>query len=108
MKDYLYQKDLYRPLMGKAKGKKKKESDEDWEILDRRVLGKIRLSLAKTVAHNILKEKTTVGLMEALTKMYEQPSAANKVHLVKTLFNFKMAEGRPFTMYLSEFNTNID
>ena len=66
------------------------------------------MSLAKSVAHNILKEKTTVGLMEALAKMYEQPSAANKVHLVKTLFNLKMAEGRSFTMHLSEFNTIVD
>ena len=91
MEDYLYQKNLYRPLMGNDKGQKKEESDDDWEILDRKALGQIRLSLAKSVAHNILKEKTTVGLMEALAKMYEQPSATNKVHLVKTLFNLKMA-----------------
>ena len=108
MEDYLYQKDLYRPLMGKEKGKKKEESDGDWEVLDRKALGQIRLSLAKSVAHNILKEKMTVGLMKALAKMYEQPSAANKVHLVKTLFSLKMAEGRSFTMHLSEFNTIVD
>ncbi|OAE21914.1 hypothetical protein AXG93_3988s1200 [Marchantia polymorpha subsp. ruderalis] len=45
IEDYLYQKDLYRPLL---------------------------------VTHNILKEKTTVGLMQALKEMYEQPSITNK------------------------------
>ena len=39
MEDYLYQKDLYRPLMGKEKGQKEEESDGDWEVLDRKALG---------------------------------------------------------------------
>ena len=34
IEDYLYQKDLYRPLMSKEKGKRKDETEEDWEILD--------------------------------------------------------------------------
>ena len=41
MEDYLLQKDLYHPLIGKEKGKKKEESDEDCEILDRKALGHI-------------------------------------------------------------------
>ncbi|XP_020262775.1 uncharacterized protein LOC109838767 [Asparagus officinalis] len=65
--------------MGKEKGQKKEELNSDWEILDRNALEQIWLSLAKSVAHNILKEKMTVGLIEALTKMYEQPSVANKL-----------------------------
>ncbi|BBN11810.1 hypothetical protein Mp_5g14960 [Marchantia polymorpha subsp. ruderalis] len=65
IEDYLYQKDLYRPLL----------------VLDRKALGVIRLSLSKSVTHNILKEKTTVGLMQALKEMYEQPSITNKGHM---------------------------
>ncbi|ONK73554.1 uncharacterized protein A4U43_C04F32830 [Asparagus officinalis] len=38
--------------------------------------------------------------MEVLGKMYEQPSAAKKVHLVKILFNLML--------HLSEFNTIVD
>lgn len=90
IEDYLYQKDLYRPLLGKEKGKKTWEYNEDWEVLDRKALGVIRLSLSKSVTHNILKEKTTVGLMQALKEMYEQPSITNKVHLMKKLFNLSM------------------
>jgi hypothetical protein len=72
MEDYLYQKDLFLPLSGVAK-KPTAMKDEEWEILDRKALGTIRLSLAASVAFNISKEKTTKGLMDALAKLYENP-----------------------------------
>jgi hypothetical protein len=74
MEDYLYQKDLFLPLSGVAK-KPVAMKDEEWEILDRKALGTIRLSLAASVDFNISKEKTTKGLMDALAKLYEKPSA---------------------------------
>ena len=77
MEDYLYQKDLFLPLSGVAK-KPAAMKDEEWEILDRKALGTIRLSLAASMAFNISKEKTTKDLMDALAKLYEKPSASNK------------------------------
>ena len=65
---------------------------EEWALLDRQVLGVIRLTLSRSVAHNVVNEKTTTNLMEALSGMYERPSANNKVHLMKKLFNLKMVE----------------
>ena len=65
----------------------------------------IRLKLSRSVAHNKTKEKTTIELMAALSRMYKKPSANNKVHLMKKLFNLKMAEGMPITQHLNEFNT---
>jgi hypothetical protein len=44
MEDYLYQKDLFLPLGGIAK-KLTTMKDEEWEVLDRKALGTIRLSL---------------------------------------------------------------
>jgi hypothetical protein len=78
--------------------------DEEWEILDRKALGTIRLSLVASVAFNILKEKTTKGLMDALAKLYEKLSALNKVFLMKRLFNMKMSEGGSVADHLNEFN----
>ena len=52
-----------------------------------------------------MKEKTTADLMKALSSMYEKPSANNKVHLMKKLFNLKMVEGTPMAQHLNEFNT---
>jgi hypothetical protein len=54
MEDYLYQKDLFLPLSGVAK-KPTAMKDEKWEILDRKALGTIRLSLTASMAFNILK-----------------------------------------------------
>ena len=79
--------------------------DEEWEVLDRKELGTIQLFLASSMAFNILKEKTTVGVMSALSKLYEKPSASNKVFLLKCLFNMKMSEGGSVADHLNEFNT---
>jgi hypothetical protein len=79
--------------------------DEEWEVLDRKALGMIRLSLAASVAFNISKEKTTKELMDALDKLYEKPSTSNKVFLMKRLFNMKMSEGGSVADHLNEFNT---
>jgi len=104
MEDYLYQKDLYLPLGGKAKmptGMK----DEEWNLLDRKALRTIRLCLAASVAFNISKETTTEGLIKMLEKLYEKPSASNKVFLMKRLFNMKMSEGGSVADHLNDFNT---
>ena len=57
MEDYLYQKDPYLPLSGKKK-KPAAMTDVEWNILDRKALGTVRLCLVASVAFNILKEKT--------------------------------------------------
>jgi hypothetical protein len=103
MEDYLYQKDIFLPLGGIAKNLTAMK-DEEWEILDRKSLEMIRLSLATSVAFNILKEKSTKGLMDALAKLYEKTSASNKVFLMKGLFNMKMSEGGFVADHLNEFN----
>jgi len=104
MEDYLYEKDLFLPLGGRAK-QSVTMKDEEWEVLDKKTLGTIQLSLASSVAFNISKETTTEGLMSALGKMYEKPSASNKVFLMKHLFNMNMSEGGSVTDHLNEFNT---
>ena len=43
--------------------------------------------------------------MSALSKLYEKPSASNKVFLMKRLFNMKMSEGGSIADHLNEFNT---
>jgi hypothetical protein len=104
MEDYLYHKNLFLPLSGVAK-KPAAMKDEEWEIIDRKALGTIQLSLTMSVDFNILKEKTTKGFMDALAKLYEKPLASNKVFLMKRLFNMKMLEGGSVADHLNEFNT---
>jgi len=102
MEDYLYQKDLYLPIVEKPKDMSNEEwvverkprgmTDTHWMVLDRKTLGAIRLSLSKSVAFNIKGQETATDLMKALLNLYEQPSVTRKVHLIKKLVNLKMSE----------------
>ena len=78
---------------------------EEWALLDRQVLGVIRLTLSRSVAYNVVKGKTTADLIKTLFGMYEKPSANNNMHLMKKLFNLKMAKNALVAQYLNEFNT---
>ena len=43
--------------------------------------------------------------MKALSSMYKKPLANNKVHLMKKLFNLKMAKNTSVAQHLNKFNT---
>ena len=104
IEDYLFNKKLHLPLDSKPEGIKA----EDWNLLDRQVLGVICLTLSKNVAHNMTKKKTTVGMKQALTDMYEKPSTNKKVYLMKKLLNMKMSESGQVVEYLNSFNTIVN
>ena len=103
MEYYLYQKYIYLPL-GEPTNKLVSMKNEEWEILDRKALRTIRLCLEALVAFNISKEKTMANLMKELYKLYEKPSASNKVFLMKCLVNMKMLESGSFVDHLNDFN----
>jgi len=43
--------------------------------------------------------------MAVLSKMYQKPSASNKIFLMKNLFTLKMADNGSIIEHLNEFNT---
>ncbi|PKI50104.1 hypothetical protein CRG98_029500 [Punica granatum] len=100
IEDYLYGKDLWQPLANKPIGM----TDAEWNVLDRKAMSVIRLSLLRNVAFHTAKEKTTKGILQVLVDMYEKSSAANKVHLMRRLFNLKMSESTVVAEHLNEFN----
>src|SRR6187200_2178226 len=102
IEDVLYQKKLHEPL---SNIKPEDMKEEEWRLLDRQALGVVRLSLAKNVAYNIASITSTHELLKALSDMYERPSAANKVFLIRQLVNLKMMEGRSATDHINEFNS---
>ena len=102
IEDYLYGEKLHLPLLGKKPNTMK---DEEWNLLDRQVLGVIPLTLLRSIVQNVIKEKTTVDLMKTLSSMYKKLSTSNKVHMMKTLFNLKKAQGTLVAQHLNEFNT---
>ncbi|VFQ69269.1 unnamed protein product [Cuscuta campestris] len=101
IEDLLVQKDLDVVLGDKPE----KMSDVDWACFDRKAMSVIRLSLTKSGAFNILKEKTAKGIMDALSNMYEKPSAANKVFLIREFVNTRMKEGTSVTEHINKLNS---
>ncbi|PKI63637.1 hypothetical protein CRG98_015955 [Punica granatum] len=79
-------------------------TEAEWKVLDRKAMSVIRLSLSRNVAFHTAKEKTTKGILKVLADMYKKPSAANKVHLMRRLFNLKMSESTVVAEHLNEFN----
>ena len=102
IEDYLYGKKLHLPLLGE---KPESMSAVDWTLLDRQILGVIRLTLLSTQCDQREDHNRVDG---GIVWMYEKPSANNKVHLMKKLFNLKITEGTPVTQHLNEFNTIIN
>ena len=63
---------MFLPLGGNTK-QMVTMMDEEWEVLEKKALGKICFILPLLVAFNISKEKTTKGVMSALVKLYDKP-----------------------------------
>ncbi|WVY93468.1 hypothetical protein V8G54_032556 [Vigna mungo] len=92
IEDYLYQKGMQEPLTCK-----KPEAMKEEELSEP--------TLSRNVAFNTANEKTTASLMAALSSMYEKPSAANKVNLMRRLFNLRMTEDASTAQHINELNT---
>ena len=97
---YLAGKDLDEALGDKPEAMK----DEDWKRINKRALGIIHLSLSRNVAFHTTDAKTAKEAMDILANMFEKPSAANKVHLIRKLFNLKMSESTGAANHLNELN----
>ena len=68
----------------------------------------IHLTLSKNVSHNVVKEKMTVRMMQALADMYKKPFTNNKVYLMKKVFNLKTSESGSVGKHLNSFNTVVN
>ncbi|CAM8913540.1 unnamed protein product [Rhodiola kirilowii] len=104
IEDYLHGSDLHLPLDGEKPVDMK---DGEWKLLDRKAMSVIRLSLSRDVAYYTVKANTTKEMLDTLSALYEKPSATNKVHLMRRLFNLRMAEGAIVAKHLSEFSMTI-
>ncbi|KAI3509927.1 hypothetical protein L1887_25452 [Cichorium endivia] len=100
----LCQKDL-EMVLGDKPEKMEKAAEDAWNSKDKKAKAVITLSLERSVAFNIMKETTARGMMDALTNMYEKPSAANKVFLMRELFTTRMNEDSSITVHINNLNS---
>lgn len=67
----------------------------------------VRLSLEKSVAYKILKEKTIYGIIKALSDIYEKHLTSNKVFLIMSLVKTKMKDASSMKDHVNKFNSII-
>lgn len=68
MEDYVYQKDLYQLSIREKLTNMKKE---EWDLLDRKALRTIILTLSRSNAFNVKNQTTIASFMEVLSNLYE-------------------------------------
>ncbi|KAL4564846.1 hypothetical protein LXL04_028919 [Taraxacum kok-saghyz] len=100
----LCQKDLDM-VLGDKPEKMEKTAEDVWNSKDKKSKAVITLALTKSVAFNIMNETTAHGMMEALSNMYEKPSTANKVFLMRELFTTRMKEEDSVTVHINNLNS---
>ena len=98
--DYLQSRKLVKSLKGK---KPDTMSEEDWEEMDAVAFSMVRLTLSKSIALACAKETTTAGLIARLKGMYEKPSAANQIFLMRQFFNLTLKEGGSVTDHINQY-----
>lgn len=80
---------------------------ENWELMDRKARGLIRLSLVDSFLLNVHEENTTNSLWKKLGDIYQGKSLVNKIFLRKKLYSLKMDGGMAMVDQLNSFNMVI-
>ncbi|CAN6693835.1 unnamed protein product [Malus baccata var. baccata] len=89
VKDVLAQQHLLTTLGEKPEAMSKPE----WEKLNLWACSSIRLCLAKTQKHFVMRETVASVLWQKLEDKYMTKSAENRLHLKKKLYRFQYKEG---------------
>lgn len=61
--------------------------------------------MTKNVAHNVINEMTTYGLLKTLAVIYEKFSTSNNVYLIRQLVNMRIKEGASVASHINELNS---
>lgn len=85
--DLSVQKDQWTTISGRSSGM----SNEDWQKLDRKDMGTLRLCL-DSVLLNVSDQTTTKGLWDQLQTLYQTKNLTNELFLRKQLYSLKMRE----------------
>ncbi|CAA3016498.1 retrotransposon, Ty1-copia subclass [Olea europaea subsp. europaea] len=95
--------------MMKALSRKKPEGtlDADWEELEARAVGTIRLCLADEIVYQVMDVESPAEVWEKLESRYMSKSLTNKLHLKERLYGLKMLEGTDLIQHTNVFNQII-
>ena len=79
---------MFLPIYGDSK-KPKDKNDDDWNILNRKIVVQIRTWVDQSVFHHVAQETNAHVLWKKLETMYERKTAQNKTSLIGRFVNLK-------------------
>ena len=107
MEDLLYCKDLAAPIENHGT-KPMKIDEEDWKVLDRKVVGFIRQWVEPSVFHHVSTETSAFSLWRKLEELYDQKTAAKKAYLFRKLGKLQYKEGTSIAQHLNEMKSLVN
>ncbi|KAJ0102904.1 hypothetical protein Patl1_04799 [Pistacia atlantica] len=106
MKDLLFLKRLYLPILALEKPNSK--SDEEWEFEHEEVCEYIRQWVEDNVVNHIANETRARTLWYKLETLYASKTGNNKLFLLKQAMNLRYKEGSSILDHLNEFQGCFD
>ena len=101
MENILCVKDLYEPIPSGVVAK-------DWEILNQKVIGKIRQFVDLSVLQHIANEHNAFKLWKKLSDMYERKNAMSKASLMRKLVKLEYKDNGSMVVHLNDFQGLIN
>ena len=74
-----------------------------WKKMDKKALTAIHLAVTRKAGFHVKKAKTAKEAMQILEDIYEKPSAANQVFMLKKLVNMRLTETGSVAAHVNEF-----
>ena len=102
VKDLLAQQGCLKALLQEAKPAKM-EAD-DWEELQLKAAGTIRLCLSDQVIYHVMDENSPKKIWEKLESQFMSKTATTKVYLKQKLYGMRMQEGSDLVEYMNAFS----
>ena len=104
IKDLLAQQGILKALRPK---KPDTMEAEDWEELQQRAAGTIRLCLADEIMYHVMNLKSPGEVWTKLETQFMSKSLTNKLYLKQKLYGLKMQEGSDLAQHVNVFNQII-
>ena len=93
MEDLLIDRDLWDAVDANVQRPSDPTTAAQYDVMDRKAKGLIRLCLADSVLINVHEENSAKKLWTKLGEMYQVKSLLNQIFLRKKLYSLKMEEG---------------
>ncbi|CAA0833091.1 Thioredoxin H2 [Striga hermonthica] len=101
VKDLLAQQGIQKGLRAE---KPKGMEDDDWQDLQERAAGTIRLCLADEVMYHVMHLKSADEIWKKLESQFMSKTLTTKLYLKQRLYGLKMQEGTDFGQHVNIFN----